>query len=433
MFKKIIALTLALVMAVAVLASCTTTPTTTTPQTGSEKHGESAPLLAAPSLTKDFEVKEDFKMGLICLHDENSTYDNNFIKAFNSVKTALNLSDEQALIKVNIPETSACYDAARDLAEKGCKLIFADSFGHESYVVQAAKEYPDVQFVHMTGTTSKYANKDVANFHNAFASIYEGRYLAGIAAGLKLNEMIESGKIKAEEAVIGYVGAFTYAEVVSGMTSFYLGARSVCPTATMKVRYTGSWYDQAKEMEAANSLITIDKCVLISQHADSLGAPTACEVNGVPNVSYNGSTYSAGKETFIISSAINWAPFFLEAAKSVNNGTEFAKDYTGTIATGAIVLSGINYDVAADGTEAAIAKAIADFKAGTLHVFDTSKFTVDGKTLTEYEADVDGDFQGETNVIHDGYFDESGSDFRSAPYFDIIIDGVTNLNTNYGD
>ncbi len=425
MFKKIITLALSLLMVIMALASCT-------PSQKAESK-ESDPLLSAPTLTKDFEVKEDFKMGLICLHDENSTYDNNFIKAFNSVKSVLGLSDEQALLKVNVPETSACYDAARDLAEKGCKLIFADSFGHESYVVQAAKEYQDVQFVHMTGTSSKYANKDVANFHNAFASIYEGRYLAGIAAGLKLNEMIESGKITADQAVIGYVGAFTYAEVISGMTSFYLGARSVCPSATMKVRYTGSWYDQAKEMEAANSLITNDKCVLISQHADSLGAPTACEVVGVPNVSYNGSTISAGKNSFVISSAINWAPFFFEAAKCINTDTELSKDNTGTIATGAIVLSGINLAVAADGTKEAIDKAIAELKAGTLHVFDTSKFTVDGKTLTEYKADVDGDFVGETNVIHDGYFDESGNDFRSAPYFDIIIDGITNLNTNFGD
>ena len=425
MFKKIITLALALLMVVAAFASCTTSKKT--------EAKESDPLLAAPTLTKDFEVKEDFKMGLICLHDENSTYDNNFIKAFNSVKTVLGLSDEQALIKVNVDENSDCYDAARDLAEKGCDLIMADSFGHESYVVQAAKEYKDVQFVHMTGTSSKYANKDVANFHNAFASIYEGRYLAGIAAGLKLNEMIESGKITAEQAVIGYVGAFTYAEVISGMTSFYLGARSVCPSATMKVRYTGSWYDQPKEMEAANALITTDKCVLISQHADSLGAPTACEVAGVPNVSYNGSTFTAGKNSFIISSAINWAPFMLEAAKCVNTDTELNKDNTGSIASGAIVLSGINLAVAADGTKEAIDKAIAGLKAGTLHVFDTSKFTVDGKTLTEYKADVGGDFTGETNVIHDGYFDESGNDFRSAPYFDIIIDGVTNLNTNFGE
>ena len=380
----------------------------------------------------DKQDKAAVKVGFICLHDENSTYDNNFIQALRQVQKDLGLSDDQVVIVTNIGEDSSCYDAAVDLAKnKGCKVIFADSFGHESFMKQAAQEYPEVQFCHATGTSGKIAN--IENFHNAFASIYEGRYLAGIAAGLKLNEMIAAGKITAEQAVIGYVGAFTYAEVISGMTSFYLGARSVCPSATMKVRYTGSWYDQAKEQEAATALIEKDKCVLISQHADSLGAPTACELAGVPNVSYNGSTYSAGETTFIISSAINWAPYFQYIIETVVKGEAIAPDWCGTIATNSVVLSGVNQDVAAEGTIEKINEAIKALEAGTLHVFDTANFTVDGKTLTEYLADVDGDYTGETNVIHDGYFDESNAvDFRSAPYFDIIIDGVTNLNTNFG-
>ena len=394
--------------------------------------GMSADVLPRNTMTPSVEIPADFKIGMICLHDENSTYDNNFIQALRQVQKDLGLSDDQVVIVTNIGEDSSCYDAAVDLAKnKGCKVIFADSFGHESFMKQAAQEYPEVQFCHATGTSGKIAN--IENFHNAFASIYEGRYLAGIAAGLKLNEMIAAGKITAEQAVIGYVGAFTYAEVISGMTSFYLGARSVCPSATMKVRYTGSWYDQAKEQEAATALIEKDKCVLISQHADSLGAPTACELAGVPNVSYNGSTYSAGETTFIISSAINWAPYFQYIIETVVKGEAIAPDWCGTIATNSVVLSGVNQDVAAEGTIEKINEAIKALEAGTLHVFDTANFTVDGKTLTEYLADVDGDYTGETNVIHDGYFDESNAvDFRSAPYFDIIIDGVTNLNTNFG-
>ena len=392
----------------------------------------SADVLPRNAMTPSVEIPADFKIGMICLHDENSTYDNNFIQALRQVQKDLGLSDDQVVIVTNIGEDSSCYDAAVDLAKnKGCKVIFADSFGHESFMKQAAQEYPEVQFCHATGTSGKIAN--IENFHNAFASIYEGRYLAGIAAGLKLNEMIAAGKLTAAQAVIGYVGAFTYAEVISGMTSFYLGARSVCPSATMKVRYTGSWYDQAKEQEAATALIEKDKCVLISQHADSLGAPTACELAGVPNVSYNGSTYSAGETTFIISSAINWAPYFQYIIETVVKGEAIAPDWCGTIATNSVVLSGVNQDVAADGTIEKINEAIKALEAGTLHVFDTANFTVDGKTLTEYLADVDGDYTGETNVIHDGYFDESNAvDFRSAPYFDIIIDGVTNLNTNFG-
>ena len=428
--KKILAFLLAAMMVLAFAACGEDNGGTPTPTP--DVKGMSADVLPRNAMTPSVEITADFKIGMICLHDENSTYDNNFIQALRQVQKDLGLSDDQVVIVTNIGEDSSCYDAAVDLAKnKGCKVIFADSFGHESFMKQAAQEYPEVQFCHATGTSGKIAN--IENFHNAFASIYEGRYLAGIAAGLKLNEMIAAGKITAEQAVIGYVGAFTYAEVISGMTSFYLGARSVCPSATMKVRYTGSWYDQAKEQEAATALIEKDKCVLISQHADSLGAPTACELAGVPNVSYNGSTYSAGETTFIISSAINWAPYFQYIIETVVKGEAIAPDWCGTIATNSVVLSGVNQDVAAEGTIEKINEAIKALEAGTLHVFDTANFTVDGKTLTEYLADVDGDYTGETNVIHDGYFDESNAvDFRSAPYFDIIIDGVTNLNTNFG-
>ena len=428
--KKILALLLAAMMVLAFAACGEDNGGTPTPTP--DVKGMSADVLPRNTVTPTTQIPDDFKIGMICLHDENSTYDNNFIQALRQVQKDLGLSDDQVIIVNNIGEDSSCYDAAVDLAKnKGCKVIFADSFGHESFMKQAAQEYPEVQFCHATGTSGKIAG--IENFHNAFASIYEGRYVAGVAAGMKLNEMIAAGEITAEQAVIGYVGAFTYAEVISGMTSFYLGARSVCPTATMKVRYTGSWYDQAKEQEAATALIEKDKCVLISQHADSLGAPTACELAGVPNVSYNGSTYSAGETTFIVSSAINWAPYFQYIIETVAKGEKIASDWCGTIATNSVVLSGVNLDVAAEGTVEKLNEVIKALEAGTLHVFDTASFTVDGKNLTEYLADVDGDYKGETNVIHDGYFDESNAvDFRSAPYFDLIIDGVTNLNTNFG-
>lgn len=430
--KKILAVLMAVAIIVTVFAACGKKD-----EGGSkpaEKKGMSAEILPRQEIKTDVKVPAEFKIGLICLHDENSTYDKNFIDSLKSAAKGMGLADEQVIIVPNIGEDQKCYDAAVDLAKnKGCSVIFADSFGHESFMKRAAKEFPNVQFCHATGTSSKFAGID--NFHNAFASIYEGRYIAGIAAGMKLKEMIDSGKITAEQAIIGYVGAFTYAEVVSGMTSFYLGARSVCPSATMKVRYTGSWYDQAKEQEAATALIKQDKCVLISQHADSLGAPTACELEGVPNVSYNGSTYSAGETTFIVSSAIDWAPYFKYIIEQTVKGEKIDADWTGTIATGSVVLSGLNQDVIADGTQEAMNKAIEGFKTGTLHVFDTSKFTVEGKNITEYLVDLDGDAKTEKiNVIHDGYFDESNAkDFRSAPYFDIVIDGVTNLNTNFGD
>ncbi len=424
MIKKVLSMVLACLMVFFIGASMVAC------SENSDKKGESASPLAAPELNVDFTVKDDFKMGFIFLHDENSTYDKNFINAVDAVKTAMNLKDEQVIKKTNIPETSACYDAAVELVKAGCKMIFADSFGHESFMIQAAKEYPEVQFCHATGTRAH--TEGVANYHNAFSSIYEGRYLAGIAAGMKINEMIKNGteingiKVTAETATIGYVGAFTYAEVISGMTSFYLGAKSVCPTVTMKVQYTGAWYDASLEQEAAEALIG-KGCILISQHADSMGAPSACEQKGVPNVSYNGSTYSACPDTFLISSAINWAPYMLYVAKCVNTGATIDTDWCGGISKGSVVLSGINLDVAAEGTEKAIKDAIASFKAGTLHVFDVEKdnyITVGGKKLTTYTVE-------DTEVVKNGYFAES--EFRSAPYFDLIIDGIENLNSKFGD
>ena len=372
---------------------------------------------------------DELKVGFIFLHDENSTYDLNFMNAAKEACKNLGLSEDQYIFKTNIDETQECYDAACELADAGCDIIFADSFGHEAFMMEAAKEFPEVQFCHATGTNAHTAG--LANFHNAFASIYEGRYLAGIAAGMKLNEMIDAGEFTADEAKIGYVGAFTYAEVVSGYTSFFLGARSVCPTATMEVTFTGSWYDETAEKEGANKLIA-NGCKLISQHADSMGAPTACELAGVPNVSYNGSTVDACPNTFIVSSRIDWAPYYEYVINAVKNGETIDADWTGTLATGSVVLTDINEQAAAEGTAEAIADAKAKLEDGTLFVFDTANFTVEGKTLDSYMADVDSDaaYEKDTEVIENGIFMESK--FRSAPYFDLQIDGITLLDTNFG-
>ena len=370
------------------------------------------------------------KVGFITLHDENSTYDKNFIDAAKEACANLGLvENEDYFIKTNVGETEQCAEVAADLVDAGCNIIFADSFGHEPYMIEVAKANPEVQFCHSTGTRAH--TEGLANYHNAFASIYEGRYLAGIAAGLKLNAMIDAGDIKADEAKMGYVGAFTYAEVVSGYTSFYLGAKSVCPTVTMDVTFTGSWYDETLEKEGAEKLIQ-GGCKLISQHADSLGAPTACENAGVPNVSYNGSTQAACPNTYIISSRINWAPYYEYAIKPVMDGTAIDVDLTCTLATNSVVLTDLNTTVAAEGTAEAIAAATEKLEKGEIHVFDCSTFTVKGETLTSYQADVnaDSDNTPDTEVVHDGYFAESEK--RSAPYFDLEIDGINRLDVNYG-
>ncbi len=407
--KKFLAMLLALVMALALVACG---DKNTDANTNGDDSADAAKV----------------KVGFITLHDENSTYDLNFINAAKKAIADLGLTEDDYILKTNVPEGQECYETAMDMVDKGCNIIFADSFGHEPYMIDAAKENPDVQFCHSTGTRAH--TEGLANYHNAFASIYEGRYLAGIAAGMKLNEMIEAGEFTAEEAKMGYVGAYTYAEVVSGYTSFYLGAKSVCPTVTMDVTFTGSWYDEALEKEGAQKLID-GGCKLISQHADSFGAPTACQNAGVPNVSYNGSTKAAGPDTYIISSRIDWAPYYEYAIKAVMDGTEIDTDWTGTLATGSVVLEELNTDVAAAGTAEAIAEATTKLENGDIHVFDTATFTVKGETLTSYMADVDtdADYTPDTEVVHDGYFSES--EFRSAPYFDLEIDGITRLDVAF--
>ena len=370
---------------------------------------------------------KDFKIGIICLHDETSTYDLNFINAIEAAQKALGLSDEQVIIMKNIPEDSKCFDAAKDLVDQGCKVIFANSFNHESFMIQAAKEYPEVMFCHATGT--KAHTENLPNYFNAFASIYEGRYLAGVAAGLKLNELKESGKLKGDVPKMGYVGAFPYAEVISGYTAFYLGAKSVCPDVVMDVTFTGEWYDVNLEKQAAEKLINIQKCDLISQHADSMGAPGACEAADVPNVSYNGSTEVACPNTFIVSSRIDWQPYFELIIRAVRDGKEtIPVDYTGTLATGSVALTAIGKIEAVANTQAKLDEVKAKLESGEIKVFDTNNFTVGGKKLTTYLADVDdmGDYKADTEAIKDGYFHES--EYRSAPYFNIEIDGITLLD-----
>ncbi len=407
MFKKFLAVALAVLM---MAAMCVTM---------SSCSGEKA------------DVEDEFKLGVILLHDEASTYDLNFIQAVEKAAEALGLDDSQVIMKKNIPEGNECYEAAADLVDEGCDVIFADSFGHEDYMIKAAKEFTDVEFCHATGT--KAHTEGLANYHNAFASIYEGRYLAGVAAGLKLNEMIEAGKITPEEAKMGYVGAFTYAEVMSGYTSFYLGAKSVCPSVTMEVQFTGSWYDENEEKNAAIALMN-NNCVLISQHADSMGAPTACEERNVPNVSYNGSTVASCPNTFIVSSKIDWTPYLKLICESKMNGVAIPADWTGTIETGSVVLTDVNTKAAAAGTVEKLEEVKAALVAGEVKVFDTATegfITVEGAPLTSYMADVDTDaaFEGDTEAVSEGYFHES--EYRSAPYFNVNIDGITLLNAKY--
>ena len=364
----------------------------------------------------------EIKIGFICIGDENEGYTANHVNALRSALTALGIDESQVIYKWNIPESEKAYEAAVDLAEQGCNIIFANSFGHEEHVFLAASEYPEIEFCHATGTQAN--STGLTNTHNHFTAVFEGRYASGVVAGLKLNQMIAEGKITAEEAKIGYVGAYPFEEVKSGYTAFFLGARSVCPSATMEVKFTNSWGDFAKEKAAAEALIS-NKCVLISQHADTTGAPTACQENGVPCVGYNISMINAAPDCALISPACNWGAYYTFALENVIAGTEFAADWCKGFSEGAVFLTELNESVAAPGTAEKLNAVVDAITAGTLKVFDITTFTVGGETITSaFALDTDGDWVPDTHeAIVDGAFAESY--YRSAPYFGLDIDGIT--------
>lgn len=366
----------------------------------------------------------DVKVGLICLHDNNSTYDKNFIDSVNNAVENAGLAEGQLIVRTGIDEDAGeVKNTIDELVQAGCNVVIADSFGHEDGMITGARAYSAVQFLHCTGT--KAQDVDLPNYHNGFASIYQGRYLAGVAAGLKLQEMKAADPTVSSK--LGYVGAYPYAEVKSGYTSWYLGVKSVVSDVTMTVRFTQSWYDPVAEKSAAEALIS-DGAVIVSQHADSMGAPNACEEHNVPNISYNGSTYNACPNTFIVSSRIDWTYCFeqLILATANNDAAYLAqKDYTGSMLDGSVKLTDVG-SAAAARTQTYLDQVRAELLAGTRHVFDVNTFTVGGQAPSEENVAPDKqwtyDYPEGTLFLRNGYYNESV--YRSAPSFDVDIDGI---------
>ncbi len=408
MKKKILGVVLTAAMLVSMMAGCGATGSGDS--TGESSNGGDSAGAA-----------DDFKVGVIYIGDENEGYTAAHMEGIDGMMENLGLDASQVIEKTNIPEDESAYDAAADLAEQGCDIIFANSFGHESYIIQAATDYPDVEFCHATGYQA--ASSGLPNMHNYFTAIYESRYVSGVVAGLKLNEMITNGDITEDECKVGYVGAYPYAEVISGFTSFYLGVRSVCPSATMEVKYTNSWADMSAEAEVANALIA-DGCVLISQHADTTGAPSACEAAGVPCVGYNVSMISVAPNTALTSASIDWSVYYTYATKCAMNGEAIDTDWCHGFADGADKLTELNENVIAEGTEEKVKEVEAAIIDGSIHVFDTSTFTVGGKSLEDAIAE-GGEYADYADYVSDGYFHES--ELASAPSFAIIIDGITSI------
>lgn len=420
--KKFLALLLAMVMSLSLAAcgSSGTEETTTTEDPATEESTAS-----------------DLKIGLICVHDVNSGYDAAHIEGLTAACEELGIDvDSQVVFKYNIAEDQNCYDAAVDLAEQGCNIIFSDSYGHQTYMLQAAREYSDITFVSCTGDQAGVAGLD--NFKNIFPYTYESRYVSGVVAGMKLKELMDAGTVT--DPYVGYVGAFPYAEVVCGYTAFLLGIQSIVPEAHMDVQYTNSWYDPVAEGEAANTLMARG-CVIIGQHADSTGAPSAVQEalekgTVAYSVGYNIDMLSVAPDAALTSSQNNWSVLYKATLEKFMAGEEIPADFATGHANNAVMISTLG-ESCAEGTQEAVDAAWAGIDDGSLKVFDTSKFTVGGQTVTEYEVNfsiVDfatGDvvFEGPTeNVISDGAFQESV--YRSAPYFDLRIDGITELNNN---
>ncbi len=392
--KRVLGLMLAVVMVVSLFAGC-----------GNGANNGSA--------------GKSIKVGIIYIGDENEGYTAAHMAGIGQMKKNLGLKDDQVIVKTNIKEDESCYDAAVDMAEQGCSIIFANSFGHESYMIQAAKEFPNIQFCHATGYQAK--SSGLPNIHNYFTAVYESRYVSGVVAGLKLKEMIDSGKITADKAKMGYVGAYPYAEVVSGFTSFYLGAKSIVPEVTMEVQYTNSWADMAGENEVASQLIA-DGCVLISQHADTTGAPTACEKAGVPCVGYNIDMTVVAPNSALTSATINWGPYYTYAVKSVVDGTSIVTDWCQGYKDGAVAISTLNDKTVAKGTADKVKEVESALKAGTSHVFDTKTFTVGGKSIEDLITSDAENFGKYADYVKGGYFHES--ELISSPAFDLRIDGI---------
>ena len=377
----------------------------------------------------------EVKIGVILVHDDNTGYDFAHISGVKTAAAALGISEDQIIWKYNISEDESCYDTATDLVEQGCTYIFSDSYGHQSYMQQAASENPEVTFVAMTGDTAGLSG--LANFKNAFNHTYQSRYVSGVVAGMKLAELIADGKVadtnkdSTGNIKIGYVGAYPYAEVVSGYTAFYLGVKSVVSNVVMSVSFTNSWYDPTAEAEAANALVS-SGCIIISQHADSTGAPAACEAllnagTTVYSVGYNVSMLSVAPNAALTSAQNDWSVYYTYAFGQALKGEVIATDWAEGYNQGAVMISELGASCA-EGTAEKVAQVEAAIKDGSFQVFDCSTFTVGGQAVTTYLAiDTNGDWAGDTGeAIENGVFYESK--LRSAPYFGLRIDGITQLN-----
>lgn len=389
--------------------------------------------LTPPAVTGD---PSALKVGVILIGDETEGYTKAHMDGITAAAAALGISESQIIWKKKTPESEAVTTAGEQLIADGCTYIFSNSYGHQSYMQELAGKHEDVHFVAVTGDTAASAGLD--NFSNAFTNVYESRYVSGVVAGMKLKELIDSGKLgesnyDGDNVKIGYVGAHPFAEVKSGYTAFFLGVRSVVENVVMDVRFTDSWYDYDGEKAAAKALID-SGCVIIGQHADSAGAPTAAQEafsagKVAYSVGYNVSMLDVAPDAALTSATNVWQSYYQYALAVAINGGNITTNWAAGYAEGAVAITELGKNCA-EGTQAKVDEVVGDIKSGKLHVFDTSKFTVGGKTVTWcYGTDSDGDFTyDKNNVVADGYYHESY--LQSAPCFLLDIDGIRQINND---
>ncbi|MCI7323641.1 MAG: BMP family ABC transporter substrate-binding protein [Lachnospiraceae bacterium] len=378
-------------------------------------------LSAAGLLVHSRKTDETIRVGFVYVGDSSTGYTNNFYEAQKAVEKAYGDS-VVTIAKYNVPEDKAEV-ALQELIAEECKLIFSTSYGYGETTKIFAKAYPEIQFCQATCAN---ANEEpyLDNYHTFMGRIYEGRYVSGVAAGMKLRELIDEGKITGEQAKVGYVAAFPYAEVISGYTSFLLGVRSVAPEAVMTVKYTNTWGDYHLEKECAKKLID-EGCVIISQHSDTIGPASACEETdrsqNVFFVSYNESMSDIAPTTYLTGCKINWEPYILEAVEAVLYDKEIEKQVEGTIYgndVGAgfekswVEMLEINEFVAAEGTKEKVESLIRDFKNNKVRVF-----------LGDYTG-VDPQNPEDTIDLRQEYIENKES---SAPTFHYILDDVIHV------
>ena len=346
-------------------------------------------------------AKEDLKIGFVHISDPSDKgYTYNHDLGTQKMVKDLGLNEDQIINKYYTAEGDATTTALQELVDQGCQIIFATSFGFEPYVVEMAKAHPEIQFCHATGEQAAEVN--LPNYHNYFTGIHEVRYLTGIAAGMKLNEL--------GETKLGYVAAFPYAECISAYSAFYLGAKSVCPEATMDVIYTQQWNDPTTEAQVAQKLID-SGCVVLGQDADSTATATTAENNGVFQVGYNSDMIEAAPKASLISARSDWSIYLDYAVQCVIDGKAIDTDWCQGLADGAVYLSPLNTDIAAEGTQEALDEATEKIKSGELEVFAGP---LKGTNTVEGGEDLD--------IAEGEAFHESVD--RSAPYFTYILEGV---------